>query len=161
MDANATTELPGRIIDGIRYITTVEFSMEWGVDPSVLRAAAVRNTHQLGDLALKRGYHKLYPYDVVKAWRDELDARADGRGGDRRGKRDRGDRPLPDIKAVAARYDLDYSLVYRHVANGNLPARQDPDSKIWHIRPDDAKRWVHEYYAIDTAARPDIQPAGY
>lgn len=155
-DTSDTPDI-GRMINGELHITTGEFAAEWNLDPSVLRAAARTGTHGLDKAAVRRGYHKLYPYRLVKAWRDELDAKADGRGD--RGTRK--DRPLPDIKAVAARYDLDYSLVYRHVANGNLPAWQDPKTKLWYIRGDDAKRWAEEYYGITHAERPEIQPAGY
>lgn len=151
------TTAPRRMIGDVPHITTAEFAAEWDLDPSVLRHAARANAHGLGDAAITRGYHTLYPYHLVKAWRDEVDSKADGRGA----YNDRGARPLPDTKAVAARYDLDYSLVYRHVANGNLPARQDPHTKLWHIRSDDAKRWAEEFYGITRPERPDIQPAGY
>lgn len=124
-------------IDGQVFITGREYEAEFGRDASGLRHAYRHNRCQIGDTAKMLGQKtRLYRLDRIEAWRAVA----------RDAKWPR-TRPLGDITRIAWRYDLDRTVVYRHLRNEYLRGRQDEGGN-WHIADADAKAWARDYMGI-------------
>lgn len=138
------------IIDGREYITPEQYAAKYGREASGLRYAARHNRYGLGDEALSiNASMKVYPLDLVKAWREGV-AASDYR---------RGVKHASDISRIAARYDLDRGMVWRAVQKGKIRGAVQDDSGTWRISDQAAAEWAAEWLGITEPVYTDDEAA--
>ncbi len=126
-------------INGREYITPAEYAEEYGLDPSGLRYAARHNRGGLRDAAVKVSRSvSVYPADVVRAWRRQVEA----------GDYPRGTKHESAITRVAKRYDLDRQVVWRAVKSGRIRGAKQDANGTWLISDKAAADWAAEWLGI-------------
>lgn len=134
------------IIEGRDYITPEQYAEQYGRDASGLRYAARHNRDGLGDEAIAiNASTKVYPADLVKQWRDRVDA----------GDWQRGTKNASAITRISQRYDLDRQVVWRAVRAGRIPGAKQDASGTWQISDKAAADWAAEWLGITEPASDD------
>lgn len=128
------------IIEGREYITPEQYAATYGRDASGLRYAARHNKHGIGAEAIRiNASTKVYPADLVRAWRANADIRRWGRGV----------KNASAVTRIARRYDLDRQVVWRAVRAGRIAGARQDGAGTWQISDAAAAAWAAEWMGIE------------